>query len=230
MGRAGEADEVAGLLDEFRLVTVTGPGGVGKTRLAVEVARRVVSRFADGAWLAELGSVQDAALVPTAVARALGVRLLPGISPLEALVQPLARRQLLLVMDNCEHVLAAVADLCGALSLAADDVRVLATSREPIGIAGEARYRLAPLSLPGRGRRSARWRSRRRWRSSLSTARDQMDPHFTLDGEAGPLVPRLVTRLGLDAAGDRAGRAARGWRRWGRLSCWSGWMTGSGCW
>ena len=193
VGRAGEADEVAGLLDEFRLVTVTGPGGVGKTRLAVEVARRVVSRFADGAWLAELGSVQDAALVPTAVAGALGVRLLPGISPLEALVQPLARRQLLLVMDNCEHVLAAVADLCGALLLAADDVRVLATSREPIGIAGEARYRLAPLSLPGAGG-GARAGESEAVALFVDRAR-QMDPHFTLDGEAGPLVPRLVTRL-----------------------------------
>ena len=135
VGRAVELDEVAGLLGECRLVTVTGPGGVGKTRLAGEVARRVVGRFADGAWLVELAAVRDAALVPAAVAVALEVHQPPGMSIVEALTGVLARRQLLLVLDNCEHVAAAAAELCGAVLPAADDVRVLATSREPVGIA-----------------------------------------------------------------------------------------------
>ena len=115
VGRSVQVGEVAGLLDEFRLVTVTGPGGVGKTRLAAEVARRVADRFADGAWLVELAAVREPDLVPASVAAALGVPLRPGKPPFEALAEALARRQLLLVIDNCEHVLAPVADLVGAV-------------------------------------------------------------------------------------------------------------------
>ena len=149
IGRAGPVREVAGLLGEFRLVTVTGPGGSGKTRLASEVARQVAGRFADGVWLAELAMVQDPAQVVTAVAAALGVREQPGLPLAEAIARMLARQQLLLVLDNCEHMIGAVAGLCSGLLLAADDFRVLATSREPLAVAGEARYRLGPLILPG---------------------------------------------------------------------------------
>ena len=91
-------------------MTVTGPGGAGKTRLAGEVARQVAARFADGVWLAELAPVRDPALVPAVVAAALGVRELPGVPAVEALARVLARRQLLLVLDNCEHVIGAAAE------------------------------------------------------------------------------------------------------------------------
>ena len=148
IGRAGAVREVAGLLEEYRLVTVTGPGGVGKTRLAREVAARVPGRFADGVWLAELAAVRDPAVVASAVAVALGVREQAGVPPADALARVLARRQVLLVLDNCEHVIGAAAGLCAGLLAACDDVRVLATSREPLRVAGEARYRLAPLTLP----------------------------------------------------------------------------------
>ena len=109
VGRAEAVSEVAGLLGEYRLVTVTGPGGAGKTRLAGEVAGRVAGRFADGVWLAELASVRDPALVPAVVAAALGVRDQPGVGvpAAEAIARVLARQQLLLVLDNCEHVIAA---------------------------------------------------------------------------------------------------------------------------
>ena len=130
-------------------MTVTGPGGAGKTRLAGEVAGQVAGRFADGVWLAELAPVRDPAQVPAAVAAALGVREQPGMPAAEALARVLARQQLLLVLDNCEHVIGAAAALCAGLLVACDDVRVLATSREPLRVAGEARYRLAPLTLPG---------------------------------------------------------------------------------
>ena len=193
VGRAGELDEVAGLLSEYRLVTVTGAGGVGKTRLAGEVVRRVAGRFADGAWLVELAAVRDAALVPAAVAVAMEVHQPPGLSIVQALAEVLARRQLLLVLDNCEHVAAAVAELCGGLLSAADDVRVLATSREPLGIAGEARYRLPPLALPGPDRLTDPGRS-----EAVTLFADrarQADAHFTLDGDAGLAVARLVARL-----------------------------------
>src|SRR5580704_2066398 len=151
VGRSAEVDEVAGLLGRYRLVTLTGPGGVGKTRLSAEVAARTAARFADGIRLAELASVQDQAQVPAAVAAVLGVREAPGAPVLELLAGVLGRQQVLLVLDNCEHVLDAVAQLCEAVLPLADDVRVLATSREPIGVAGEARYRLGPLAVPGPG-------------------------------------------------------------------------------
>jgi len=148
VGRAGPLCEVASLLSDHRLVTLTGPGGAGKTRLAVQVARQVAGRFADGAWLVELAAVADPAQVASVVATALGVREQPGLPAAEALARTLARQQVLLLLDNCEHVIGAAAALCAELLAACDDVRVLATSREPLRVAGEARYRLASLTLP----------------------------------------------------------------------------------
>ena len=132
VGRDDQVREVAGLLGRHRLVTVTGPGGVGKTRLASRVARAVAGRFADGAWLAELAPVSDPAQVAAVVAAELAVREQPGVPAAEALAQVLARRQLLLVLDNCEHLIGAAAELCAGLLGACDEVRVLATSREPL--------------------------------------------------------------------------------------------------
>ena len=192
VGRADELDAVAALLGRHRLVTVTGPGGMGKTRLAGEVARRVAARFADGVWLAELAGVADPTLVPAAVAAALGVQPRRGGSVMEALAEVLAARQVLLVLDNCEHVIAAVAELCGTLLPVADDMRVLVTSREPVGLSGEGRYRLRPLGLPeaadggqADGSAVALFADRAR----------QVDPHFVLNAETRPLVARLVARL-----------------------------------
>jgi predicted ATPase len=116
----------------------------------------VAGQFADGVWLAELAAVQDPAQVATAVGAALGIRDLPAVAAADAL----AARQLLLVLDNCEQVIGAVAELCGRLLLGADDVRVLATSREPLRIAGEVRYRLGSLTplLPPQSRAPRRSR------------------------------------------------------------------------
>ena len=152
VGRAAEVAEVADLLGRYRLVTVTGPGGVGKTRLAAEVAREVAGRFADGVWLMELASVQEPALLQAAVITALGLQQGPGTSISESLLAVVGRQQLLLVLDNCEHILAATAELCGSVLPAADEVRILATSREPIGVAGEARYRAAAVRAAPAGR------------------------------------------------------------------------------
>ena len=193
IGRAEPLREVAGLLSDHRLVTVTGPGGAGKTRLAAQVARQVGSRFADGAWLVELAPVADPAQVAAVVATALGVREQPGLPATEALARALARQQMLLVLDNCEHVIGAAAALCAELLAACDDVRVLATSREALRVAGEARYRLASLALPdlddlaeaARAEAVALFADR---------ARDA-DAHFMLDDQTAPAVARLVTRL-----------------------------------
>jgi predicted ATPase/DNA-binding CsgD family transcriptional regulator len=192
VGRAGEVREVAGLLAQHRLVTVTGPGGMGKTRLAGEVACLVAGRFADGVWLAELAAAREPALVRAAVAVALGVRQAPGLSEVESLTEMLARRQLLLVLDNCEHVLVAAAELCAAVLAAADDVRILATSREPLRVAGEARYRLGPLTLPPLD--GAAVPASEAVALFADRAR-QVDPRFTLGPESAAPVARLVRRL-----------------------------------
>jgi predicted ATPase len=114
--------EVAGLLEECRLVTVTGPGGAGKTRLAEQVAGLVADRFADGAWLVELAQVRDPAQVVPAVAAALGIQEQPGLATEQVLAQVLAWQQVLLLIDNCEHVIGEVARLCAGLLAACDDV------------------------------------------------------------------------------------------------------------
>jgi non-specific serine/threonine protein kinase len=193
VGRAGPVREVAALLDRYRLVTVTGPGGAGKTRLVGQVARRVSGRFTDGVWLAELAPLRDPALVPAVVAAALGVREQPGVSAAGVLARVLAQRQLLLVLDNCEHVIGAAAELCAGLLAACDDVRVLATSREPLRLAGEARYRLGPLALPDLDDLADVARAEA---VALFADRARLaDPRFALDDHAGPVAARLVARL-----------------------------------
>jgi predicted ATPase/DNA-binding CsgD family transcriptional regulator len=193
VGRTEAVAEIAELLVRHRLVTVTGPGGSGKTRLAAEVAAQVAGRFADGVWLAELAAVGDLAQVASVVTVSLGVREQPGEAAAGALARVLAQRQLLLVLDNCEHVVGAAAELCAGLLMAADDLRVLATSREPLRVAGEAGYRLGPLALPdpcdpaGADRAEAVVLFADRARSA--------DVRFALDQQIGPAVARLVRRL-----------------------------------
>jgi predicted ATPase len=194
VGRGEAVREIADLLGDYRLVTVTGPGGAGKTRLAGEVAGRVADRFEDGVWLAELASAGDSALVVGVVAAALGVRDLPGVSAAETVAQVLARQQLLLVLDNCEHVIDAAAGLCAGLLAACDDVRVLATSREPLRVAGEALYRLAPLALPGPADSVEAAAGCEAMALFADRAR-HADVRFALTSEIGPVVARLVARL-----------------------------------
>ena len=208
-------------------MTVTGPGGVGKTRLAGQVARAVAGRFADGAWLAELAPVRDPAQVPAVVAAALGVREQPGVPAAEVLARVLARQQLLLVLDNCEHVIGAAAELCAGLLAACDDVRVLATSREPLAVAGEARYRLGPLALPGRADPADAGGS-----EAVALFADrarQADARFRAGRPDRAGGGAAGGAAGRDAAGDRAGGGAGGGAGRG-ASCWTASMTGSRCW
>jgi predicted ATPase/DNA-binding CsgD family transcriptional regulator len=193
IGRAGPVRELAVLVEQYRLVTVTGPGGAGKTRLAGEVARQVAGRFADGAWLVELAPVQDPGQVTAVVAAVLGVREQPGVPIAETLARVLARQQLLLVLDNCEHVLDAAAGVCAELVAACDDLRVLTTSREPLRVTGEAQYRLGPLAVPDPGDLADTATS-----EAVVLFADrarQADAHFVLDSQTGPEVARLVARL-----------------------------------
>jgi len=134
-----------------RLLTLTGAGGGGKTRLALEVAAAVRPHYPDGVWLVELAALADPALVPAAVAAALDLRELPGASfmaAMAALTDTLQVRRMLLVLDNCEHLVAACAGLAARLLRACPHLQILATSREALGIAGETVWRLPPLSLP----------------------------------------------------------------------------------
>ncbi|NBE98434.1 tetratricopeptide repeat protein [Nonomuraea sp. KC401] len=153
IGRSRAAADVRGLLNEERLVTLTGPGGVGKTRLALEVGHAQAEAFPDGVWLVELGGERPhGERISEAVAFVLGLRDEPSPSGVShRLAEALRGRRLLLVLDNCEHVIDAVAGLAGLLLRRAPGVRVLATSREPLGIAGERQWPVPPLDVPEAG-------------------------------------------------------------------------------
>jgi predicted ATPase/class 3 adenylate cyclase/DNA-binding CsgD family transcriptional regulator len=149
VGRNGELTRVQELLADNRLVTVTGAGGAGKTRLAVQVAGQLAGEFSGGTWYVDLAPITDPALVPTTAARALGLPDQPGRSTMDTLTRFIADRQMLVVLDNCEHLLDACAALMVALLEACPGLTLLATSREPIGVAGEVSWRVPSLSLAG---------------------------------------------------------------------------------
>lgn len=148
VGRRRESSEARRLLSTARLVTLTGIGGVGKTRLALRVAEDSRRAFGDGVRLVELAEVHDPESLKDTVAIAVGLRVRAARPPLDMLVEYLASRRLLLVMDNCEHLVGAVAALCEALLRRCSHLRILATSREPLGIGGEAILRVPPLTVP----------------------------------------------------------------------------------
>uniref|UniRef100_A0AAU2A9D3 LuxR C-terminal-related transcriptional regulator n=1 Tax=Streptomyces sp. NBC_00093 TaxID=2975649 RepID=A0AAU2A9D3_9ACTN len=151
MGRRHELTQARRLLAATRLLTLTGPGGVGKTRLAGRVAEGAVRGFPDGVWLVPLAAVQDGTLVPHAVADALGIRDEAGRAPLETVVEHLRTRRLLLVLDNCEHVAEACASVVAAVLSATEGVGVLATSRHRLGLPEERLLPVAPLATPAPG-------------------------------------------------------------------------------
>jgi predicted ATPase/class 3 adenylate cyclase len=148
IGREKEVDEVKQRLSSTRLLTLTGVGGTGKTRLSLQVAADRMEEYPDGVWLVELAPLSDPALVPHAVATVLAVREEPGVPLPQTLAQHLKAKHLLLVLDNCEHLLSACAALTQALLQQCPHVTVLASSREGLGIAGEVVYRVPSLSLP----------------------------------------------------------------------------------
>ena len=136
------------MLATVRLLTLAGPGGIGKTRLALQVAANVLDDYTDGVWFVDLSSLQDAALVPGAVAAVLGIHESPEVEWTEAICDRLKTASVLIVLDNCEHVLSACADVCAALFQTTANARVLATSREPLSISGERVRRVPPLMVP----------------------------------------------------------------------------------
>jgi hypothetical protein len=149
IGRAAEMACVRGLLADNRLVTLTGAGGVGKTRLALAVAASVLGEFPAGVWLVDLVPVADSALVPVVVARALGLPDEAGRSALETVTGFVGSRGALLVLDNCEHLLDTCAALAEDLLRACPELVILATSREPVGADGEATWRVPSMPHAG---------------------------------------------------------------------------------
>jgi predicted ATPase/class 3 adenylate cyclase len=149
VGREAELQEVVGLVRAHRLVTLTGVGGVGKTRLALQVAAELVHEFVDGVWLIELASIGDPATVPDAVATVLGVAAQDERRVTAAIADSLVGRRLLLVLDNCEHVLNAAAELIDAILARAANAKVIATSRESLRVPAEHLWPVPPLDVRG---------------------------------------------------------------------------------
>ena len=150
VGREAEVTEVVRLLSGNRLLTLTGPGGVGKTRLALAAAAELVEVFDEGPWVVDLSALSDPALVTQAIATSLGVREQPGVPLVTALAEWLRTRTVLVVLDNCEHVLDLCAGLAEVLLPASAGLHILATSREALGITGEVAWPVPRSGYPTR--------------------------------------------------------------------------------
>src|SRR6202011_3953424 len=182
VGREQELRELVELGRGTRLLTLTGPGGVGKTRLALQVASQVIHDYWDGVWLVELGPLSDPALVPQVVASALGVVEQPGRPVLDTLVERCRDRRMLLVLDNCEHVVEATAGLAEKLLRNSEQVHVIATTRERLRVAGEQTWTGRPLKRAEAVQLFARSASRH-------------TPAFSLTGDNQRAVTRICERL-----------------------------------
>jgi predicted ATPase/class 3 adenylate cyclase/DNA-binding CsgD family transcriptional regulator len=198
VGRDKELAQVRELLNENRLLTLTGAGGAGKTRLAIQIASQLSGEFDDGVWCVDLAPITDPELVPVTVAHALGLPDQPGRSTMDTLTRFIAERQMLVVLDNCEHLLDASAALTTALLGAAAGLTLLATSREPIGVAGEVSWRVPSLSLADEAIELFTDRARR--------AR----PDFTVSSDNATTVGEICARLdGLPLAIELAAARVR---------------------
>jgi predicted ATPase/class 3 adenylate cyclase len=194
IGRERELGEVKSLLGSARLLTLLGMGGLGKTRLSLQVAAEVIHQYPDGVWFLDLAPIRDTALVIGEVAQVLGVREEPDRPLLQTVCAHLKSRRALIIMDNCEHLINVSATVAAAVLKAAPHVHILASSREPLRAPGEQGYPVLPLPLPGRGDgieallRSTAVR--------LFVERVQLcKPSFTLNEREAPVVAELVARL-----------------------------------
>ena len=192
----GRGPQIAAVLDGLRtarVVTLTGPGGCGKTRLALRAATLAADRFGDGAWLVELASLTDPALVPSTIAETLGVPERDAANPMAGVVRALADRELLIVLDNCEHVLASAARVVAMLAGHCPRVRILTTSRERLDVPGEFVFPVPPLGLPEDG--SVRAVAASKAGSLFVTRARAVSPGFTLDAGNAAAITQICSRL-----------------------------------
>jgi predicted ATPase/class 3 adenylate cyclase len=194
IGRVREQEQTAAAISRARVVTLTGPGGVGKTRLALQVASQAAVGFADGAWLAELAPVRDPAGVDGAVAAVFSVTAPATQSAREALAEFLRGKQLLLVLDNCEHVLEEAATLAAVLARSCERLVILATSREALGIEGEHLVPVPPLTVPAADANLAAVTQAEAVRLFTERA-TAVKPGFAVTAQNAPAVAALVRRL-----------------------------------
>jgi non-specific serine/threonine protein kinase len=190
IGREQQLAQTSQLLLDKRLLTLTGSGGIGKTRMALEVTSLVRDAFPDGAFLVDLAPLTESELVTQAVAEPLGVRAEANVSVLQALQEYLRGRRLLLILDNCEQVVEACAGLAEAVLRACPEVHILATSREPLRVGGETTWRVPALSLPGKSAEVPESESVR-----LFADRAQAAAGVTLNQENAPAVAQICQQL-----------------------------------
>ena len=195
IGREREVAEVKRLVGDERLLTLTGPGGAGKTRLALAVAHEVVEGFDEGAWWVGLAPLSDPDLVPQAVASTIGVRETPGRTLGEALVEDLKTKELLLILDNCEHLIDACAVLADTLLHACPNLKIFATSREALGVAGERAWAVPSLALPDPERLPPIEKLGRYEAIRLFCERAKATSSFELTEENASAVAKLCRRL-----------------------------------
>ncbi len=211
IGREAELAQLGALAAEHRLVTLVGAGGCGKTRLAAQLAADVADVYPDGVWWAELAAVTDPDLVPWAVMNALGLGDDRGLAPVERMTAYLGDQRVLVLLDNCEHVLASAAGVVDGLLRCCPQVAAVATSREPLGIAGEVVWRVPPLSVPGEstGASTDAILDAEGVRLFVERAVDAR-PSFRLDEGNAPTVAAICTRLdGLPLAIELAAARVR---------------------
>jgi len=195
IGRERELAELRRLLAGARVVTLTGPGGVGKTRLALRLGAELLDGSSDGVWFVDLAPVLDSRLVAPTVAGVLGVPELAGQSVRETLIEGLAERELLVLLDNCEHVVETAAALAAAIMARCPGVSILATSREPLRIDGEQVYRVPSLSTPAEGIEELGLVARSEAVQLLVERAAQQRPGFTLTDESASTIARVCRRL-----------------------------------
>jgi predicted ATPase/class 3 adenylate cyclase len=194
IGRERERREVRAALEAARLVTLLGMGGLGKTRLSLQVAAELMVRFPDGVWFLDLAPIRDPALVVGEAAQLLGVREDPDRPLLQTLCAALKPKRTLLIFDNCEHLVKASADLANAILRAAPQVRILASSREALRVPGEQAYPVLPLPVPGRGDSLEALSRSTAVRLFVERAQAHK-PAFALTEREAPAVAELVARL-----------------------------------
>ena len=195
IGRERELSEVRALVESSRLVTLTGAGGCGKTRLSIQLAAGLLDGSSDGVWLVELAAVSDESAVAPAISEAMGIAGQPGRPVMGTLLDALALQDMLIVLDNCEHLIGACAKTADAILRRCPRVHVVATSREPLGIGGETIYRVPPLSLPGPGDFGSSAAGSSDAVALFADRARAQGTGLSVDEQTGPLVVSICRRL-----------------------------------